>query len=180
MKSFGKIVICLGGGLVLNAGLVAQELSSTNHPLSGNPYTSIAVRNVFSLNPPAATPDSAADVDKDLPKITLTGITTILGPLQVLFKTFGGGSPGVPIKDKFYDLAEGQTQDEIEVSRIDPKNELVTFNNHGVVQELPLVTVTMADINPNGPNQFTGAHLRAGFGGPHPWRSGGPFNSDAP
>jgi hypothetical protein len=180
MKHFGKIVVCLGGGLVLNAGLMAQELSSTNHPLPDNPYASIVVRNVFGLNPPAAPPDSAAEAHQDLPKITPDGIMSIFGHLEVLFKTSGGDRPDLPARDKFYDLAEGQMQDEIKVSRIDAQNDLVTFNNHGVVQKLPLVSVTVADDDPNlGPAHFAGAHLRAGFGGPNPWRYGGPFNAVA-
>jgi hypothetical protein len=174
MKQLGKILVCLGSGLALNTGLIAQELSSTNRPLPDNPYASIAVRNVFGLNPPAPPSDSAAETPKDLPKITPTGITTIFGDWQVLFTT---SDEGRPVKDKFYDLAEGQMQDEIEVSRIDSKNDLVTFNNHGVVQELPLAS---ADGGPSpGPNQFMGAHLRAGVGGPNPWRYGGAFNANA-
>jgi hypothetical protein len=59
--------------------------------------------------------------------------------LQVLFKVAGTAKPGQPAKDESYILSEGQRQDEIEVVQIDEKASLVTFNNHGTVQELPLV-----------------------------------------
>jgi hypothetical protein len=64
---------------------------------------------------------------------------SIFGQLQVLFKVAGTAKPGQPAKDESYILSEGQRQDEIEVIQIDEKNSLVTFNNHGIVQELPLV-----------------------------------------
>jgi hypothetical protein len=64
---------------------------------------------------------------------------SILGRLQALYKVAGTAKAGQPAKDEFYILSEGQRQDEIEVVQIDEKNSLVTFNNHGTVQELPLV-----------------------------------------
>ena len=63
---------------------------------------------------------------------------SIFGQLQVLFKVAGTAKPGQPAKDEFYILSEGQRQDEIEVIHIDEKASLVTFNNHGTVQEIPL------------------------------------------
>lgn len=186
MNRFGKIAACLGGGLALGAGLAAQELSSTNHPPPDNPYALIAARNVFGLNPPAPPADPAKAAGLELPKITPNGIMSVYGCRKVLFKTSGGGGPGRTAREKFYDLAEGQTQDEIGVSRIDPENGLVTFDNHGVVQELALVSTpgTGEGNNANSgsgsaPIQFAGAHLRSGIGGPDPWRPGGPFNPDA-
>ena len=63
---------------------------------------------------------------------------SIFGQLQVLFKVAGTAKPGQPAKDDSYILSEGQRQDEIEVIHIDEKASLVTFNNHGTVQEIPL------------------------------------------
>jgi hypothetical protein len=139
MKRFGKIAICLAGGLALNAGLRAANLASTNNPLPDNPYAAIVVRNIFGLNPPPPPPDAAAEAEKNLPKITPTGIMTVFGHSQVLYKVTGiAAKPGQPVKDEFYILSQGQRQDDIEVMKIDEKNSLVTFNNHGTTQELPL------------------------------------------
>ena len=132
MKRLGKIVVCLASGLVLNAGARADD-----GVLPNNPYAPIAVRNVFGLNPPP--PADAGPPAEPPPKITPNGIMSIFGQLQVLFKVAGTAKPGQPAKDDFYILSEGQRQDEIEVTHIDEQAGLVTFNNHGTVQELPLV-----------------------------------------
>jgi hypothetical protein len=132
MKRLGKIVVCLASGLVLNAGARADD-----GVLPNNPYAPIVVRNVFDLNPPP--PADAGQPADPPPKITPNGIMSIFGQLQVLFKVAGTAKPGQPAKDESYILSEGQRQDEIEVIQIDEKNSLVTFNNHGIVQELPLV-----------------------------------------
>ena len=55
---------------------------------------------------------------------------------------------GKPAADDAYILSEGQQQDEIEVTKIDEKGGLVTFNNHGEVQQLPLVVGTANDKAP--------------------------------
>jgi len=133
MKRLGKIVVCLASGLVLNAGARAAD-----GVLPNNPYAPIAVRNVFGLNPPLPVDPNATQTDPP-PKITPNGIMSIFGQLQVLFKVAGTAKPGQPAKDDFYILSEGQRQDEIEVTHIDEQAGLVTFNNHGTVQELPLV-----------------------------------------
>jgi len=132
MKRLGKIVVCLASGLVLNAGARADD-----GVLPNNPYAPIVVRNVFDLNPPP--PADAGQPAEPPPKITLNGIMSIFGQLQALFKVTGTAKPGQPAKDDFYILSEGQRQDEIEVTHIDEQAGLVTFNNHGTVQELPLV-----------------------------------------
>ncbi len=132
----GKIAVCLAGGLVLATGARAQTLA-----MSGNPYLPIVVRNVFGLNPiPTNVP--TAD-DAQLPKITLTGITDILGQVQALFKATP--KPGQKdAKEQSYILSEGQQQDDIEVVSISEQDSLVTFNNHGTVQEIPLANAPAA------------------------------------
>jgi len=114
-------------------------VSAENPPGNpNNPYGSIATRNVFGLNPP-----TPAVVDTPQgpppPKITLTGITTILGPTEALYKVSGVPQPGKPPKDESYILQEGQGQDGVVVQHIDMAKGIVTFNNNGVVQEIPLV-----------------------------------------
>ena len=151
MKRFRKIAVCLAGSLVLDAGLHAGDLSLTNNPLANNPYAPIVVRNVFGLNPPP-NPDAgkANEMMKDLPKITATGIYAAFDHWKVLFKTTGGDKHGKPAKDAYYDLAEGQRQDDIEVTSIDAKNSLVTFNNHGVMQEIPLASADASSTGSSG------------------------------
>ena len=136
MKRAGKICICLAGGLVLNAGLRAENAVSPD-----NPYAPIVTRNVFGINPPAPVdPNQQPAVPP--PKITPNGITSVFGHLQAMYKVAIPAKPGQPAKDQSYMLGEGQAQDDIEVTKINEKDGLVTFNNHGTVQELPLVSAT--------------------------------------
>jgi hypothetical protein len=130
MKRFGKLAVCLAGGLALNAALLAADTGSPD-----NPYVPIVTRNVFALNPP-----TPVDITQPEPpaKITPNGIMSIFGRVQVLFKVTGAPKPGKPAGDTSYILSEGQRQDDIEVTHIDEKSGIVTFNNHGMVQELPL------------------------------------------
>jgi hypothetical protein len=146
MKRLGKIVICLASGLVLNAGARADD-----GVLPNNPYAPIVVRNIFALNPPP--PADAGPPADPPPKITPNGIMSIFGQLQVLFKVAGTAKPGQPAKDEAYILSEGQRQDEIEVTHIDEQASLVTFNNHGTVQELPLVKANPPAVSTPTPAQ---------------------------
>jgi murein DD-endopeptidase MepM/ murein hydrolase activator NlpD len=69
----------------------------------------------------------------DPPKITLNGITTILGKKQSLL-TVPGSTPGTRSEDLM--LAEGQAQNDVEVREIDEKAGVVKVVNHGVLQTL--------------------------------------------
>jgi hypothetical protein len=140
MKRVGRIAVCLLGWLALNAGLRAADPASANNPLPDNPYATIVARNIFGLVAPPPPPDPNAKQEASLPKITPTGIMTVFGHSQVLFKVAGAAAKqGQTAKDEFYILSQGQRQDDIEVAKIDEKNSLVTFDNHGITQELPLV-----------------------------------------
>ena len=125
MKCLGKIAVGLAAGLVLNTGFGA-----------GNPYGPIAERNIFGLNPPQ--PQNMQTIEPPS-KITLNGITTIFGSAQALFYVDVPPRPPMPATQKSYILSEGQRQDEIEVTRIDVNKSVVTFDNHGMVQQIPLV-----------------------------------------
>jgi len=129
MKRCGKIAICLAGILALNAALRAEDVA-----LPGNPYALIVARNIFALNPPPPPPDPNAQPAEPPVKITPNGVMSILGQWQVLFKTTVAGKP----VEKSYMLAEGEAQDDIEVVKIDDKAGFVTFNNHGMVEKIPL------------------------------------------
>ena len=138
---------CLLLGLVAAGWLCCQSLRAGAAP-SANPYAPIITRNVFALVPiPVNTgPEVPADPP---PKITPNGIMTIFGKLQVLFKV-SENLPGQPPKDDSFVMSEGDRQDDIEVQKIDEKAAVITFNNHGVVQELPLVATTAAIPSPSG------------------------------
>jgi len=69
--------------------------------------------------------------------------------VQVLFKTPGKAKPGQPAKEESFVMCAGERQDEIEVVKIDEKAGVVTFNNHGVLQELTLVAA--ANVPSPGP-----------------------------
>lgn len=105
---------------------------------SDNPYQSIIDRNVFSLKPPPPPPDPSEANKPQVVKITLTGITTILGNKRVLMKT--APPPGKPNEgaksEQSYILTEGQREGDIEVIEIDDKAGSVKVNNGGTVQTL--------------------------------------------
>lgn len=124
--------------LVSGVTLRADDLALNMPGQEANYYTPITTRNIFNLNPPSPVTN---DVPEAAVKITPNGIQDFFGTVKALFKTTGApGKPGQAPKDQFYMLAVGERQDGIEVKNIDQKNGIVTFDNHGVVQELPLVT----------------------------------------
>ena len=139
-------------------------------PASGNPYLPIVARNVFALVPiPTVDPATLAPPAEPPPKITPTGIMNIFGHLQVLFKVATKPPAGQPAKDEPYTMSEGERQDEIEVVKIDGKAGLVTFNNHGTVQELALVAATAS----SGGAPAPGGGVNPGFPLPRSSPAGG-------
>ena len=88
MKRTHSLLICLAGGLALNAAVRAEDAV-----LPGNPYAPVVTRNIFDLNPPPKVDPNAADATPP-PKLTPNGITDILGQLQVLFKVANPAKPG--------------------------------------------------------------------------------------
>lgn len=133
MKYGGKMVACIAGGLALCTAASAITAES-----SANPYQTIIDRNVFSLKPPTPPPDPAEVNKAPALKITLTGITTILGNKRVLMKTAAPqAKPGEPPKtEQSYILTEGQRDGDIEVLEIDDKAGSVKVNNAGSVMTL--------------------------------------------
>jgi len=204
MRRFWKIAACLAGGLALSAGLRAASSISTANLSPENPYATTAVRNIFGLSPPAPPPavDTNALLEAGLPKITPTGIMTVFGQSQVLFKVAPAGKSGPSAKEEYYTLSEGQRQDDIEVVKIDEKKSIVTFNNSGFTQELPLSDAptgggtqtssspgagnrgTMPGVPGSGGNGGPGGFTKfgAGYGGNNGGMGNGApdFNSNAP
>jgi hypothetical protein len=130
MKRGGKLEICLLVGVLLSAA--AKAVTSEGTP--NQPYSAIVERNVFNLHAPPP-PLNPADLIKKQPppKITLTGITTILGKKNT-FLTTPPTKPGSPPDSVM--LAEGQAQNDIEVKSIDEKAGVVQVVNHGEPQTL--------------------------------------------
>jgi hypothetical protein len=108
-------------------------MSANGGILVGNPYKPIATRNVFALNA-ISLAQSPVLSPAPLARISLTGITTILGAPDVLFKVSNPAEPGK--QGKSYILEGGQIQDDVEVISIDAKGGSVVFRNHGVIQKI--------------------------------------------
>lgn len=102
-----------------------------------DPYTAIAKRNIFHLVLPQTKP--IVSPTNPPPKLLPDGIINIFGRAQVLFKVDAHtNSPGSRPKESSYILAEGEQCDGVRVMQIDITNAVVTFNNHGTVQQIPL------------------------------------------
>jgi len=133
MKHIQKIMAGLLAGLGL--GLTSQGHSDAG-VATNNPYEQIASRNIFGLTAPTepASPPATAD---NLPRITINGMMSIFGRYQVLFKASAAGQ-GVSARDHCYVLSEQQSEDEIQVVHINADTGVVTFDNHGTIQEIVL------------------------------------------
>jgi hypothetical protein len=130
------MLVCVVGGLAFCAAAPAVPVDTSE--TSDNPYQSIVDRNVFSLKPPAPPADPTEVNKPTVVKITLTGMTTILGNKRVLMKTAPPpGKPGEgPKSEQSYILTEGQREGDIEVIEIDEKGGSVKVNNGGTLQTL--------------------------------------------
>jgi hypothetical protein len=147
MKRGGKLEICALAVVLLSTGAKGVIADKADQP-----YQGIVERNVFNLHAPPP-PINPADLIKHEPppKVTFTGITTILGR-KLAFLTVPGTKPGA-LPDSMM-LAEGQAQNDIEVKEIDDRAGVVKISNHGQPETL--------DFDHNGAKPF------AGPGGPPP------------
>lgn len=129
-----------GPGLAVKMDKAVAASAADSPVADDTPYGSIVARNMFGLvpMPPPDDPANQPPVDPP-PKITPTGIMTIFGRDQALFRAADKGKPGQQAKENSYVLAEGERQDDIEVVKINHLDGIITFNNHGIEQELPLV-----------------------------------------
>jgi hypothetical protein len=131
MRRVPKILIYTVASFVLaaNSWAIVPD-SSLSH------YGAIPERNVFGLRPPSALP-LLTNSSAPLPKIILTGITTILGDKRVLMKVLPAAmKPSDAAKELSLILAEGQREGEIEVLQIDERVGSVRVNNSGTVVTL--------------------------------------------
>jgi len=132
MKRSGMMVL----GLL--ASMTGLPLAGADTPEpAATPYEGIVDRNAFGLKPPPPPPDPEAAKPPPV-KITLTGITTILGNKRALMETPPpAAKPGEQPKGKqSYILTIGQREGDIEVLDIDEKVGSVKVNNAGSIVTL--------------------------------------------
>jgi hypothetical protein len=123
------------------AGCWHGQSLPANLTSGNNPYSPIAARNIFGLMPIPTNPPVNAALIAPPAKITPNGIITIFGGAQVLFKVLSSPVPGQPASsEQSYILGEGESQDGIEVQKINMESAIIIFDNHGTIQELPLIT----------------------------------------
>ena len=125
MKRDGNRLAWLGG-LAVCAGLCTLPAVT-----SGMGYDRITERNVFALKPPPPPVDPNAVKEEAPSKITLTGITTILGNKRALLRVAVAAG-----KEENYMLTEGQRDGSVEVLEIDEKAGSVKVSNAGQVATL--------------------------------------------
>ncbi len=128
-----NLKICALG---LVAAFVAAEIQAMVPDTAHSQYEAIPERNVFGLRPP---PAQAAPTNPpaQLPKIILTGITTILGNKRALMKVQPAAmKPNETSKELSLILTEGQREGEIEVLQIDENAGSVRVNNSGSMMTL--------------------------------------------
>jgi hypothetical protein len=150
----------------LAAGVLAVDARAIVPDSTPGHYQGITERNAFGLRPPP-TQAPPTNPPAQLSKVTLTGITTILGNKRALMKVLPTVlKPGEAAKELSLILTEGQREDEIEVLQIDEKAGSVKLNNSGTVMtltfekdgaKLPATSVLGAVPNAPGPLPFAGA-----------------------
>jgi len=102
-------------------------------PMPGSgPYCVISERNVFGLKPPPPVVKQQTAVP--LPKLRLTGITTIFGDKRILVEEECPPQPGALAKKKSLTLVQGQKNGQLEVLDVDVKNARAKVDNSGTIQ----------------------------------------------
>ena len=123
-------MVCILSGVAL--GTAGASPTDTED----NPYREIISRNVFSLKPPPP-PPNPEDTKPPPVKITLSGITTVVGKKALMETPPPPVKPGAPAgtpppTKQYYMLGEGQREGDIEVLAIDEKTGSVKVRNSGV------------------------------------------------
>ena len=108
------------------------------------PYDAIAKRNLFHLQP-AVVAEAPPPKPTPLPKITLTGITTILGR-RVAFITINGVKAGDAPQSVM--VTEGEVVNGVEVKNIDEQAGIVNVVNGGESQILDFDPAKTSDGQP--------------------------------
>jgi hypothetical protein len=105
--------------------------SETGATADSNPYQAIVTRNVFGLKDPPA-PAPAVEQKKPVPKLTLTGITTLGKTRALMTAPPAPPKPGeLPKGLQSFILGVGERDGEVEVVSIDPALGKVTVKLGG-------------------------------------------------
>jgi hypothetical protein len=120
------LALCGANGRAITMG------SSTNR------FGDIARRNVFGLKEPKQ-PEAPAQPQRQLPRLILNGISTMLGNKQVFMKLLPAtGAPTEAGKEKPLMLTEGQRDGDVEVVQIDERVGSVQVINSGTPMTLTI------------------------------------------
>ena len=131
----GRTWLGVAAAFMVAMGLTTQAMD--------NPFSGIVARNMFNLVPMPTNNPADANKQPDPPaKISANGIMTLFGAPEVLFQVTLPPKPNQPQQVNSYTMSEGDRQDGIEVVKIDQAAGIITFNNNGVVQEIPLGAAT--------------------------------------
>jgi len=118
-----------------------------------NPFETILTRNVFGLVP---VPPPPGQPPPPLPKITLTGITTVTGVARALLKMAPVAGTPASSGERFFNLKAGEREGDLEVVQINEKPGSVVVNYSGTT-----LTVVFEPEKPNAtaPPVSTAPHV---------------------
>jgi hypothetical protein len=118
-----------------------------------NPFEAILTKNIFGLVPIPPPPEQPKPA---LPKITLTGITTVTGPARALLKMAPPAGASNPGGERFFNLKAGEREGDLEVLEINEKPGSVVVNYSGTT-----ITLVFEPEKPNsaGPAASTAPHV---------------------
>jgi len=151
--------LAIGLGLLMGFGFLATlPARADDTAVAENPYGGIPARNIFNLVPIPTNPPAVVQAPDPPAKIMPDGIMSLFGQVQVLFKVAVPPKAGQGPQEQSYTMGEGDREDGIAVIKIDQVGQTITFDNHGVVQNIPLVAATSSGGGGGGPGP--------GFGGP--------------
>jgi hypothetical protein len=128
---------CKALALVFTIALGGASVKALVPESTTNRFQQITSRNVFGLKEPEKL--TTNQPPPQIPKLILTGITTVLGNKRALLKADAAGQPGKPAdpaKEQSFILTEGQRDGYVEVLQIDEKAGSVKVNNSGVLMTL--------------------------------------------
>jgi hypothetical protein len=128
MKTSGKWVFGMVASLSLATGAHAIVPDS-----SGQAYRAIPQRNMFGLKEPPPQTGPPVTPAPALPKVILTGLSTILGYNLAFLKVQYPAKPGEPAKEQSLTMKQGEREGDIEVVDIDISKSTVQVNNSGTL-----------------------------------------------
>jgi hypothetical protein len=105
-------------------------------PEAANRFQKIAERNVFALREPPEVQPTNIEAVASLPKVFLTGITTLGGYKRALLSVQYPAKSGQAPKEEYLTLSEGQRDEGIEVLSVDENAKTVRVNNSGTEMSL--------------------------------------------